>query len=226
RDHRLRGAAGVTSKPDRLIDLPVHEFVERAAAPAPEPGGGSVAALVGALAAGLAAMVCSLTVDRPKYREVASDLSERWARLGQLRTALTDLIDEDVRAYGRVMDAFQLPKSTEAEKQAREAAVAQGLIGAIEAPLALAETASEVVDHAVVIARTGNRTARDDAVMAALLAETAARGALFNVQTNLRLLRPERTPAAIADRSRRVTARVAALAPAIAGLTRDLVEAT
>lgn len=214
----------MTAPTDRLIDLPVHEFIRRAAGPTPDPGGGSVAALVGALAAGLGAMVCALSLDRPRYRDVAADLAARRARLDAIRARLTALVDEDVRAYGQVMEAFQLPKSTESERLARDAAVARGLLSATEAPLSLADAAAEVVDHAVVIAHTGNRTARDDAVMAALLGETAARGALLNALTNLRLLRPDRTPADLSRRARGAVERVASLAPTVATLTTSLAE--
>lgn len=192
-----------------LIDLSLRAFVDRAAEPTPEPGGGSVAALVGALGAGLATMVCALTIGRPKYAEVGPDLERRRHRLIALRHELAALVDADVQAYGQVMAAYQLPKSTEAERTRRDAAVAAGLISAIGTPLDLAKAGVEVIDHALAIARVGNRTATDDALMGALLAETAARGALLNVTTNLRLLRPERTPAGLADRVAGLRAAVA-----------------
>ena len=210
---------------DSLLDLPVRELIDRAAASTPEPGGGSVAALGAALAAGLAGMVCALTVERPKYHAVADEIRVRQSRLAELRHRLADLIDEDVCAYGLVMAAYQLPKATEAERAARDAAVAHGLIAAIKTPLELADRAAEVVDHAAFVARNGNRTATDDAVLAALFAHTAARGALLNLATNLRLLRPERTPPELADRAERARVRVAALSTVIAELSSGLSEA-
>ena len=206
---------------ESLLDLPVREFVERTAASTPEPGGGSVAALGAALAAGLAGMVCALTVDRPKFSAVAEEIQARQSRLAALQRRLGELVDEDVLAYGQVMDAYQLPKSNDEERAARDAAVARGLIAAIETPLELAELASEVVDHAAFVAHAGNRTATDDAVMATLFAHAAARGALLNVATNLRLLRPERTPPEVADRAERARTRVAALSALVADLSGD-----
>ena len=206
---------------ESLLDLPVREFVERTAASTPEPGGGSVAALGAALAAGLAGMVCALTVGRPKYSAVADEMQARQSRLAELRRRLGELVDEDVRAYGQVMDAYQLPKTNDAERAARDAAVARGLIAAIETPLELSELAAEVVDHAAFVARAGNRTATDDAIMATLFAQTAARGALLNVATNIRLLRPERTPPEVAERAERARTRVAALSTLVTNLSGD-----
>lgn len=206
-------------KTQRLIDLPVREIIERAATAEPEPGGGSVAALTAALAAGLAGMVCALTVGRPRYQEVSDDLACRQEKLADLRQRLTQLIDEDVRAYGQVTAAYALPKNTDEERQRRDGAVATGLIAATETPLELAELAADVAEHAAVIARVGNRTAVDDAVTAVFLAETAARGALRNAATNLRLLRPERTPPALAERARTGRSRVAGLAAVVSGFS-------
>ncbi|PKP72680.1 MAG: hypothetical protein CVT84_17490 [Alphaproteobacteria bacterium HGW-Alphaproteobacteria-6] len=105
-----------------LANLPVACFIENVAAKSPAPGGGSVAALSGALGAGLGAMVCRLTIGKKKYKDVEDELRAAEEKLAPLVEKLRDLVDEDTFAFNRVMAAFDLPQGTDGEKAARQAA--------------------------------------------------------------------------------------------------------
>src|SRR5512135_1118477 len=105
------------------IDQPLRHFMDKLASKSPTPGGGSVAALTGSLAAGLVSMVCSLTLGKEKYKDVEPDIERIFARSEALRNRLTNLIQSDVEAYGKYAAAAKLPRGTEEEKQARTKAV-------------------------------------------------------------------------------------------------------
>jgi glutamate formiminotransferase/formiminotetrahydrofolate cyclodeaminase len=169
----------------------VSAFVASVASPTPTPGGGSVAALIGSLAAALAQMVAGLTVGRKKYAAVEAemrDVAQRAAALGQ---RLSQLVELDAQAYGAVSSAYKLPKETPEQSAQREAAITTALIGASEVPLETARACAEVAELAETAATKGNTNAVSDAGVAALLADAACRGAAYNVRINVAAL-PER----------------------------------
>lgn len=161
-------------------------FVAEVAAATPAPGGGSVAALVGSLAAALAHMAAGLTVGRKKYAAVEDRMQATLAEADTLRADLLRLVDEDALAFQRVMAAYRLPKATETEAAARQAAVQAALVGAAQTPLATAEKAVAALRLLLPVARDGNPNARTDAAVGALMAEAATRGAALNVRANVR----------------------------------------
>jgi len=166
-----------------MIDGSVHAFIERLASSAPTPGGGSAAALAGALAAGLTAMVARLSMDRGGDDE-AFDQSIRTAE--QAAATLLALADRDAEAFDRVIAAMRLPRGSDQEKRSRRAAVQEALQNATAIPLATAEQAVLVLALAPDLARAGNPNAVSDVGVAALLAHAAVRGALFNVAINVK----------------------------------------
>jgi len=159
-------------------------FLESVAANTPTPGGGSVAALAGALGAGLAAMVGRLTVGKRKYAAVEEEMTALIVKAEQLRTALTARMDEDAVAFDAVMAAFKLPKGTEEEQAARNAAVQKATIGAAEVPLATARDALKVLELALAVARKANINAVSDAASAAWMSMASIQSAALNVRIN------------------------------------------
>ena len=168
-----------------LQDLTVKEFIDKVTGNDPVPGGGSVSALNGSLAASLAAMVANLTVGRKKYAEVNDEMEGLSARLTGLSAQLLNDVDRDAEAYDRVFAAFKLPKETDEEKAVRKEAIQRETKYAAEVPMEVARTASELLPMIDAAARRGNSNAVTDATVAMMCARTAVIGALLNVRINL-----------------------------------------
>lgn len=166
-------------------------FLGELASDSPTPGGGSVAALSGALGAALASMVCNLTVGKKKYVDVEDELREVLGMTETLRLELTRLIDEDAEAFDRVMEAMKLPKDTDEEKAARRAAMERALVEAASVPLAVMGKCVDVISLARVVADKGNRNAVSDAGVAALVGRAGAHAARLNVLINLSGIRSD-----------------------------------
>lgn len=167
----------------------VTDYVAAVASAAPAPGGGSVAGLVGALAAALGAMVAQMTVDR--VREPETPPSELLAALDLLadgRRRLLDLSSQDERAYRGYIAATRLPKGSDAERIVRHAAQQDALLVAADVPLAVAELARTVLLTLTPIARLGHRHALADCSVGAWLGLAAAHAALVNVRTNAAMM--------------------------------------
>ncbi|MDE0023320.1 MAG: cyclodeaminase/cyclohydrolase family protein [Spirochaetaceae bacterium] len=169
----------------QLLDLPVGEFLARTASATPTPGGGSVAAVAGALASALVAMVARLT-DRKKGYEQAWELAgESVDRADRLTADLQAGALEDVRSFEAYMAALRLPKGSPAERQARRAALAEATRRATAAPLAIAAACAEILNVAERLAPVANRHAVSDIGAAAHLAAAAAGAALLTAEINL-----------------------------------------
>lgn len=167
-----------------LRDQSVQSFLDQLASSSPTPGGGSVAALNGALAAGLISMVCHLTVGRPRYAAFEAEAQAILAQSEAIRARLTDLIQIDVAAYSTVADAYKLPK----DDPTRTAAIAAAMVLATDVPLQIAEQAAALLPLALPVAQQGNRTAVGDVVAGAQLAVACVHAALINVDANVGLL--------------------------------------
>jgi len=174
-----------------LASKPLQAFLAELASADPVPGGGSVAALGGALAASLVTMVCRLTLGKKGYEAVSTELEVILPRAETLQQELRDLMQADIDAYARVMDAYKLPKQTDAEKTARAQAVQDALKGASDVPLRVAERCGDVLALARIVAEKGNRNAASDAGVGALMAEAGLRGAALNVSINLGAIKDE-----------------------------------
>jgi glutamate formiminotransferase/formiminotetrahydrofolate cyclodeaminase len=170
----------------------VSSFVASVASSNPTPGGGSVVAHVGALAAALGQMVAGLTVGRKKYAAVESEMREIGIRAAALGARLGQLVEADARAYAAVSDAYKMPKEPATAAATRQKAIERALIGAAEVPLETARLCGEVTEVAAVVAARGNTNAVSDAGVAALLADAACRGAAYNVRINVAAL-PDRS---------------------------------
>ena len=195
-----------------LYDLKVADFLTELASDRPAPGGGSVAALAGALSGSLVTMVGRLSgkneADQVRIREIVG-LSE------ELAHSLKELIEKDTQAFNRVMAAFRQPKATDEEKAARSAAIQAAYKDAAFIPLTVMEKTVQVMELASEIARIGNQNAVTDAGVAGLLGLAAVKGAGYNVQINLLSIKDDEFKREKADRLSQVMLKAENLAKEI-----------
>jgi len=170
--------------PHSAIDSTAREFLDGLASNAPTPGGGSAAALAGALGAGLVSMVCQFTVGREKYAAVEDDMQRVLARSEELRTELQGAVDADIEAYGSYGRASSMPRESEDERSARAAALQDALRESTEVPLGVAERCGELLELAVEAAEKGNVYLISDAAVGAEMAAAARASAELNVRLN------------------------------------------
>ena len=180
-----QGQSTQNQTPDTRLADATGNFAELVAAGTPTPGGGSVAAHAGALAAALGRMMCNLTIGKPKYAEAESRINEIKSELEGLEARLKHLIDEDAASFENVLAAYRMPKQTEEEKAARSNQIEAAGRGAAYTPYDTAQRAFEVLKLLAELKDTGNQNALPDLTMAARLAETAIRGASYNIIANL-----------------------------------------
>ena len=163
----------------------LNAFLEELASSSPAPGGGSVAALAGALGAALTCMVCNLTIGKKKYAAVETEMKKILAQAGDLRERFATLIDTDTAAFNKVMEAFGLPKETEPQKALRAAAVREATKEATLVPLQVMKHCIDALALARLVAEGGNVNSISDAGVAALMLHAAVESAGLNVQINL-----------------------------------------
>ena len=168
-----------------ITEQSLHAYLEALAAREPTPGGGSAAALVGALAAALATMVANFTRGNKKYAAVAADVEERLGQLDDYRRSLEALVQRDIDAYGAVAAGFAMPRGTEAERAARSAHVQQASVKATEVLFAIADECVSASGCALWLAQHGNPNLIADAIMAVLLAEAAVQGSVATIRSSL-----------------------------------------
>ena len=168
-----------------LIDHKVTEYLEKAAAGTAVPGGGSVAALNAALAAGLTEMVANLTIGKKGYEEVEEEMIALAGKASQLRNKLSAAVDRDADAYTEVMAAYRLPKTTDEETALRKQKIQDAIKHAALVPLEVARNALAVIELAGQAIRKGNKNAASDGAVAAMNARTGALAAIYNVKINL-----------------------------------------
>ncbi len=168
----------------RLASMDLIAFADETASESPAPGGGSIAAYAGALGASLATMVANLSSHKRGWDERWAFFSE-WAEKGQaIKDELIYLVDEDTRAFNRIMDAFGLPKSNDAEKAARHAAIQEASKYAMEIPARVMQRSFDAFELIQAMAQEGNPNSVSDAGVGALCARAAVYGAYLNVRIN------------------------------------------
>ena len=185
-------------KPAQVLERQVREvmsggesvsgFIASVASSNPVPGGGSVAAHAGALAAALAQMVAGLTVGKKKYAAVDAEMKQAALRAAAVGNDLAALVKRDAEAYAMVSEAYKLPKEPADAAAKRAESVASALVKAAEVPLETARAAVKVAELAALVAEKGNSNAVTDAGVAALLAHAAAQGAAYNVRVNVQAM--------------------------------------
>ena len=168
----------------KLVDLTAAGFADETASESPAPGGGSISAYMGALAAALGTMVANLSAHKPGWDDRWEEFSD-WAEKGRILVdRLLALVDEDTEAFNRIMAVFGMPKSTPEEKAARAAALEAATLYATEVPLRTMKAAYETFDIVEAMATTGNPNSVTDAGVGALAARAAVLGAQLNVKIN------------------------------------------
>ena len=168
-----------------LTALSVEDFLDRLASGDPTPGGGSAAAVGGALAAALVSMVCNLTVGRDKFADVERDVRVILERAEELRRRLRAAVQADAAAFAGVMAAFRLPRATDAEQAARGEAIQVATRAAAGTPLEIAEDCAAVLALCEQAVGITNPNAASDIAVAALLAGAALEAGVVNVEVNL-----------------------------------------
>jgi glutamate formiminotransferase / formiminotetrahydrofolate cyclodeaminase len=171
-------------KDSKLVSMALNDFADETASESPAPGGGSIAAYVGALGASLATMVANLSSHKKGWDERWEEFS-KWAEKGQqCKNELLQLVDADTAAFNKIMEAFVLPKSTAEEKATRTEAIQQATKFAIEIPFKVMQTAAAGMELVNAMASTGNPNSVSDAGVGALCIRSAVMGAYMNVRIN------------------------------------------
>jgi formiminotetrahydrofolate cyclodeaminase len=163
-------------------------FLDELASSSPAPGGGSVAALSGALGAALTSMVCNLTIGKKKYADVEADMKKILSQSEELRNTFTALVDKDTFAFNKVMEAFGLPKDTDPQKALRSAAIREATKEATLVPLEVMKHCIDALALAQEVASRGNVNSISDAGVSALMLHAACESAALNVRINLNSL--------------------------------------
>ncbi len=169
----------------KLASMKIYKFLDELASSSPAPGGGSVAALSGALGSALSSMVANLTVGKEKYENVQDEIKKALKDSEKLRNKLTELIDEDTNAFNDVIKAFKMPKENSNQKEKRSQAIQKGYKKAAKVPLDTAKTCYEILSVAKKVAEIGNKNSITDAAVSALMARAGVEGANLNVRINL-----------------------------------------
>jgi glutamate formiminotransferase/formiminotetrahydrofolate cyclodeaminase len=172
-------------KEGRLAGMKMNTFADILSTDAPAPGGGSVAALNGALSAALSSMVAALTHGKKGYEASFSEMEKVGVHAQALKTALLEDVDRDTEAFNKVMDAMRLPKATDTEKKQRDVAIQEATKRATLVPLDVLRRSLEAAELARLVVEKGNRNSISDGGVAALAARTAAEGAFLNVLINI-----------------------------------------
>ena len=170
---------------DKLTEKSVKSFLDELASSAPAPGGGSVAALSGALGAALISMVSNLTIGKEKYAGVQNEIKALLKKSENLRKKLADLLEEDVAVYTTLSQTMKLPRDTEEQKATRAKAIEKALKDAIDVPMRVAEACVAVMELCHPAAEKGNTNAISDVGVGVLMAEAGLRSAALNVLINL-----------------------------------------
>ena len=175
----------VKTKRRYIINLTSVEFADELASNSPAPGGGSVSALAGTLAAGLSSMVAALTHEKKEYFDKKPQMESLGIQAQKLKTTLLFLVDEDTNAFNDILNSMRLSASNDEEKRIRKNAILNANRYAIEIPLKVAETSFQVMELAAKLVREGNPNSVSDVGVAGEMALAAVRGACMNVQINL-----------------------------------------
>ena len=176
---------------NKLTDLTSKDFLTALASSAPAPGGGGGAAMAGALAAALASMVANLTIGKEKFAAQECEVKALLQEAEQVRQTLLNLVEDDAAVFNSFMACYKLPKTTDAEKAARTAAIRKAAKQAAEVPLAIARASFKVLQLAHRLVIIGNPGVITDGACSALLARAALRCAEYNVRINLGLTKDE-----------------------------------
>ncbi len=174
-----------------LTNEPMKLFLDELSSSAPAPGGGSVAALSGALGAALISMVSNLTIGKQKYADVQEEIAALLDKSESLRKELVVLLETDVKVYTELSETMKMPRDTEEQKEARTKAMDRALKAATNVPMQVAEACVAVMELCRPAAEKGNINAVSDVGVGILMAEAGLRSAALNVLINLAWIKDE-----------------------------------
>ncbi|HQI42493.1 MAG TPA: cyclodeaminase/cyclohydrolase family protein [Dysgonamonadaceae bacterium] len=187
-----------------LQDLTLKQFLEKTANNEPVPGGGSISALHGAIAAALTEMLANITIGKKNYSAVEETMKLNATKASALRTEFLTDIDRDAEAYNLVFQAFRLPKDTDEQKVLRSEKIQEATKVAALVPMEVAERAFELLDLISETTRKGNKNAITDGCVAMMTCRTAVLGALLNVRINLASIKDERFVKELSEKCNRI----------------------
>jgi glutamate formiminotransferase/formiminotetrahydrofolate cyclodeaminase len=191
-------------QPDALVDMPLRHFMEETASESPAPGGGSISACMGSLGTALGTMVANLSAHKRGWDDRWEEFSD-WAEKGKaIQEELLALVDEDTRAFNRIMEAFALPKTSAKEKEQREEAIEKATREAILVPFRVMQRAAAALEIVQAMAETGNPSSVSDAGVGALAIRAAVSGAFLNVKINAGNLKDPSFAGKILDQGREI----------------------
>jgi glutamate formiminotransferase/formiminotetrahydrofolate cyclodeaminase len=200
----LKIAAATPKK--TLLKLNLRQFCNETLRDSPAPGGGSVAALLGALGASLGGMVANLSAGKRGWDDKVKYFSDWAVRAQQLKDELLSLVDEDTNAFNKVMEAFALPRQSVEEKTARSAAVERATRYAAEVPLKVIETAFKSYQLLATMAETANPASISDVGVGLLATRGCIEGAALNVRINVAQLKDEKFKSSAREKLRKIAA--------------------
>ena len=175
----------ITGKYGDLANSSIADFVDELSSNSPAPGGGSVSALAGSLAAGLSAMVANLTIGKKGFEDLNFEMNALAIEGQQLKDKLIKYIDDDTNSFNGVIDAMRMPKKTDDEINIRHLAIQEATKIATYSPLSILEACADVMPLAKLAANEGNPNSISDAAVAAEMAHAGAQGGAMNVLINL-----------------------------------------
>lgn len=187
-----------------LQNLTLKQFLEKTANNEPVPGGGSISALHGAVAAALTEMLANITIGKKNYSAVEETMKLNATKASALRTKFLTDIDRDAEAYNLVFQAFRLPKDTDEQKVLRSEKIQEATKVAALVPMEVAERAFELLDLISETTRKGSKNAITDGCVAMMTCRTAVLGALLNVRINLASIKDERFVKELSEKCNRI----------------------
>jgi formiminotetrahydrofolate cyclodeaminase len=191
------------------IEEPIQRYLDDLASAQPTPGGGSTAALSGAMGAALASMVCRITIGKESYADVKQEIEVLLRRTEYLRSRFQQLMQEDIEAYGHLSASYKLPRETSEERKYRTDMIQKQLVGAASVPLEVVECAADLIKSCQRIAEIGSIAVLSDVATGAILASCSGNGAAFMVRINLRSIKNDTLTVELEDRLNTALATIA-----------------
>lgn len=200
------------------LEEPLQHYLEDLASTKPAPGGGSAAALSGAMGAALASMVARLTLGKAEYSDVQQEIGELLQQTEKLRTRFQELMQEDIEAYGKLSACFKMPRDTDEQRKARSEAIQARLVDAALVPLEVAERSAELLQCCLRIAEIGNAQVLSDIGTGSMLVSSAGAGAGWMVRINLRAMKNLELLQILSDRLSTALEHISTISEQITGI--------
>jgi len=202
------------------IEEPLQRYLDDLASAQPTPGGGSTAALSGAMGAALASMVCRITLGKEADTQLQQEIEELLGKTENLRNRFQQFMQEDIEAYGHLSASYKLPRATSEEREYRTDMIQKQLVGAALVPLEVVECAAELIKACQRIAEIGSITVLSDVATGAILASCSGKGAAFMVRINVRSIKNDKLVAELEDRLNTALATIAEVVDQVINIVR------